>query len=41
MANHYFGKLADVWKHVVLLEVLNREPPSRYAETTPDLPPTR
>jgi 23S rRNA A2030 N6-methylase RlmJ len=33
MANHHFGSLADVWKHGVLLEVLTREPPARYAET--------
>jgi 23S rRNA A2030 N6-methylase RlmJ len=33
MANRHFGKLADVWKHAVLTEVLEREPPSRYAET--------
>src|SRR5215469_9662540 len=33
MANHHFGKLADVWKHGVLLEVLVREQPARYAET--------
>lgn len=34
MANeHHFGKLADVWKHAVLLEVLTRQPPLRYAET--------
>lgn len=33
MANRHFGKLAEVWKHGVLLEVLTREPPTRYAET--------
>lgn len=33
MANRHFGKLADVWKHGVLVEVLGRESPSRYAET--------
>jgi hypothetical protein len=33
MANRHFGKLADVWKHGVLLEVLGRQPPTRYAET--------
>jgi hypothetical protein len=33
MANRHFGKLADVWKHAALVEVLEREPPSRYAET--------
>ncbi|HEY3752116.1 MAG TPA: hypothetical protein VGL80_23270 [Pseudonocardiaceae bacterium] len=33
MANRHFGKLADVWKHGALLEVLDRERPTRYAET--------
>jgi Ribosomal RNA large subunit methyltransferase D, RlmJ len=33
MANRHFGKLSDVWKHAVLAEVLDREPPQRYAET--------
>jgi 23S rRNA A2030 N6-methylase RlmJ len=33
VANRHFGKLADVWKHAVLAEVLEREPPGRYAET--------
>jgi 23S rRNA A2030 N6-methylase RlmJ len=33
MANRHFGNLADVWKHGVLLEVLRRQPPTRYAET--------
>jgi len=33
MANRHFGKLADVWKHVALTEVLEREQPRRYAET--------
>lgn len=33
MANRHFGKLADVWKHGVLLEVLVRDQPARYAET--------
>ena len=33
MANRHFGNLADVWKHVVLVEVLEREPPGWYAET--------
>lgn len=31
--NHHFGKFADVWKHLVLTELLTREPPKRYAET--------
>lgn len=33
MANRHFGKLAEVWKHGVLLEVLSRQPPTRCAET--------
>lgn len=33
MANPHFGKLSDVWKHAALAEVLQREPPRRYAET--------
>jgi hypothetical protein len=33
MANPHFGKLADVWKHAVLTEVIGCEPPERYAET--------
>jgi len=33
MANRHFGKLSDVWKHAALGEVLEREPPRRYAET--------
>ena len=33
MANRHFGTIADVWKHGVLLEVLRRQPPHRYAET--------
>jgi Ribosomal RNA large subunit methyltransferase D, RlmJ len=33
MANPHFGKLADVWKHAVLTEVIGREAPRRYAET--------
>ena len=33
MANRHFGKLADVWKHAALAEVLGREPPLRFAET--------
>ncbi len=33
MANHHFGKLADVWKHLVLDEVLTALAPDRYAET--------
>jgi 23S rRNA A2030 N6-methylase RlmJ len=33
MANRHFGKIADVWKHAALAEVLEREPPGWYAET--------
>jgi 23S rRNA A2030 N6-methylase RlmJ len=33
MANRHFGKLADVWKHAALAEVLELERPRRYAET--------
>jgi len=33
MANKHFGNIGDVWKHVVLAEVLEREPPAWYAET--------
>jgi 23S rRNA A2030 N6-methylase RlmJ len=33
MANHHFGKFADVWKHLVLDEVLASTKPARYAET--------
>jgi hypothetical protein len=28
MANKNFGNIGDVWKHVVLAEVLEREPPA-------------
>jgi len=33
MANRHFEKIADVWKHAALAEVLEREPPAWYAET--------
>lgn len=33
MANRHFGKAADVWKHVVLGELLGLEQPLRYGET--------
>lgn len=33
MANHHFGKFADVWKHLVVDEVLDGARPVRYAET--------
>lgn len=33
MANRHFGKFADVWKHLVVDEVLALTRPARYAET--------
>lgn len=33
MANHHFGKFADVWKHLVLDEVLAVVKPAKYVET--------
>jgi hypothetical protein len=33
MANSRFGNLGDVWEHLVLAEVLERERPRWYAET--------
>jgi 23S rRNA A2030 N6-methylase RlmJ len=33
MANRHFGKFADVWKHLVVDEVLENMKPARYAET--------
>ncbi|HEV2377437.1 MAG TPA: hypothetical protein VGS19_35390, partial [Streptosporangiaceae bacterium] len=33
MANRHFGKIADVWKHAALMEVVGRVAPGRYAET--------
>lgn len=33
MANRYFGNFADVWKHLLLVEVLACSRPKRYAET--------
>jgi 23S rRNA A2030 N6-methylase RlmJ len=33
VANRHFGKFADVWKHLPLVEVLLHETPGRYAET--------
>lgn len=33
MANRHFGKLADVWKHLPLAEILSIERPQRYWET--------
>jgi 23S rRNA A2030 N6-methylase RlmJ len=33
MANRHFGKFADVWKHLVVDEVLENTKPARYAET--------
>ena len=31
--NHHAGRLGDVWKHLVLAEVVRAERPDRYAET--------
>jgi 23S rRNA A2030 N6-methylase RlmJ len=33
MANRHFGKLADVWKHLPLAEILAAERPEHYCET--------
>ena len=33
MTNRHFGNVADVWKHLVLCEVLTLSWPQRYAET--------
>lgn len=33
MANRHFGKLADVWKHLPLAEILAIERPDHYCET--------
>ena len=33
MANRHFAKLADVWKHLPLVEVLSIERPRRYWES--------
>ena len=33
MANRHFASLADMWKHLVLVEVLSIERPSRYWES--------
>jgi 23S rRNA A2030 N6-methylase RlmJ len=33
VANPFFGRIGDVWKHLILLEVLNAERPSRYFES--------
>lgn len=33
MANHHFGKFADVWKHLVVNAALEGAAPKRYAET--------
>ena len=33
MANHHFGEIGDIWKHVVLGDVLDRVRPARYWET--------
>ncbi len=31
--NRYYGNIGDVWKHLVLAELLAQEPPKRYWET--------
>jgi 23S rRNA A2030 N6-methylase RlmJ len=33
LANHHFGQLADVWKHLVLAEVVGHVQPAQYWET--------
>jgi 23S rRNA A2030 N6-methylase RlmJ len=33
MANHHFGKLADVWKHLPLTEIIHLEQPAAYWES--------
>jgi len=33
MANRHFGKLADVWKHLVLAEVLSVDRPRQFWDT--------
>ncbi len=33
MTNRHFGGFADLWKHLVLTEVLAAVKPQRYAET--------
>ena len=33
MANHHFGEIGDVWKHLVLGDLLDRVRPARYWET--------
>ena len=33
MANHHFGALGDVWKHLALAEILRVRPPRHYWET--------
>lgn len=33
MANHHFGEIGDVWKHLVLGDLLDRTRPARYWET--------
>jgi hypothetical protein len=33
MANHHFGKLADVWKHLPLTEIVHLEQPDAYWES--------
>lgn len=33
MANRHFGKVADVWKHLPLVEILAVDQPNQYGET--------
>ena len=33
MANQHFAKIADVWKHLVLCEVIESVRPESYAES--------
>lgn len=33
MANRHFGKVADVWKHLLLVEILAVDQPANYGET--------
>jgi hypothetical protein len=33
MANRHFGKVADVWKHLPLVEILAVDQPTKYGET--------
>jgi len=37
MANRHYGKIGDVWKHLVLAELLQSEAPEACAETGKEL----